>query len=273
MGIDRGTYTSRRVAPENASWATAADWESGDLSSVDLEGDRIRFRGTKYGEPPASGIARWPLEETVEDVWGERDGVNRGASFTSDSELRDGAWFNAGSEDYIALPQVQLAGPEISVSAWVKPSYHGESPYDRVLSAGTYQPFNLVIYGHGSDSWDPYFDITTEHDRGTAGQPWEYRDQTLAWDTRHHLLGVYGGGYVRMYVDGSEIASQQLTGELDTSKYGYTTYSYIGTREKEISGGPIQEFLSGFLKDVRVYDKVLSPSEAVKLYETGTIDG
>jgi len=137
-------------------------------------------------------LARWPLEGTVEDVWGDRDGVNRGVSFTSDSELRDGAWFDAGSEDYIALPQVQLAGAEMSISAWVKPSYHGVSPYDRVVSAGTYQPFNLVIYGHSTGSWEPYFDITTEHNRGTAGQPWEYRDQTFAWGTRHHLLGVYG---------------------------------------------------------------------------------
>lgn len=199
MGIDRGKYTSRRVAPGHASWKSASDWESGDLSSVEVENDGILFRGEpQYGEPPVSGIARWPLEENADDVWGNREGANKGVSFTTDADLGSGVWFNPNEQDYIALPQLGYTGAELSIFARVKPSYHGESPYDRVVSAGTYQPFNLVIYGHGTASWEPYFDITTESKRATAGEPWLNPGQTFAWGKPHDLLGVYGDGFVRM---------------------------------------------------------------------------
>lgn len=77
---------------------------------------------------------------------------------------------------------------------------------------------------------------------------------------------------VRMYVDGVEIASQELTGGLEGGGYSHASNSYIGTREKEGVNEPLQEFLHGFLKDVRVYGKALSPVEAVNLTETGQIE-
>jgi hypothetical protein len=75
----------------------------------------------------------------------------------------------------------------------------------------------------------------------------------------HHIVAVYDGAQMRLYVDGKLDASQTASGSLNVSSANV----YIG-------GSPSQSF-NGLIDDVRIYDRALSDHEIDVLY-TGRAD-
>ena len=70
----------------------------------------------------------------------------------------------------------------------------------------------------------------------------------LGTSTWTHLAMTWDGGTVRLYVDGALVATQASTGSLLT-----------GTGALRIGGNSIRnEFFSGVIDEVRVYDRALS---------------
>lgn len=104
--------------------------------------------------------------------------------------------------------------------------------------------------GVGAGAWGILFlsGVPIIRARNTADA---FTDATAAWPdttTWHHIAGVYGGGSVRLYLDGVLADQQSLIGPLRTSN--------APTLFGDFSG-------SGSYDDLRVYDSALGASSVV----------
>jgi hypothetical protein len=77
--------------------------------------------------------------------------------------------------------------------------------------------------------------------------------QALPLNAWTHLAVTYDGAAVRLYVDGTEVDSQPLTGTITGT-----------SRPLRIGGNSVWgEYFNGLIDEVRVYDRALSPAELV----------
>lgn len=75
----------------------------------------------------------------------------------------------------------------------------------------------------------------------------------------HHVCGVYDGSYIKLYADTSIIS---LTAHATATVYSGSAL-YFGRNN---TGG---EPYTGYLEDVRIYDRALEPIEILKIYNEG----
>ncbi|MGQ3685877.1 MAG: LamG domain-containing protein, partial [Candidatus Loosdrechtia sp.] len=80
----------------------------------------------------------------------------------------------------------------------------------------------------------------------------------LSLNAWHHLVGVYNGSTLKLYVNGTEVNSIAASGSLDTSTYPLR----IGTRAVD----PVNRYFKGSIDEVRVYNRALSEQEVQSLY-------
>jgi hypothetical protein len=86
----------------------------------------------------------------------------------------------------------------------------------------------------------------------------------LTADTQwHHYAMTYDGSKATLYVDGNQVAEQALSGAVAVAQYQNLI---IGTQQFDGSG---YQF-NGSIDDVRVYDKALSASDVLALYNDRT---
>ncbi len=76
------------------------------------------------------------------------------------------------------------------------------------------------------------------------------------WETDvwHHICLTYDGTTARLYVDGIEVASEAKSWDLALSR------AHIGRQVNDAA-----EFWNGTIDDVRIYDRVLTPDEIMKV--------
>lgn len=131
-----------------------------------------------------------------------------------------------------------------TLSAWVMPQYgcHGKF----IVSIGT--NFNNSIYGFGVS---PQGVQVYGYNNTTSYNCVYYYNQWI------HIVVVYQNGYECVYVNGNLI-EQKRHQNLNT----YKSNVVIGAR----SGDYSHQFV-GYISDVRIYNKILTPEEIKVLYE------
>jgi hypothetical protein len=270
----------------NQSEFNQGDFKGTSADRKDNSGDLgIGYlNGTKSGKPNDIGLNNeslvgfWRLERSVSDEGTVLDysGENRDGSLETGGNTvsvaqgifsTNGYEFD-GTNDYILTPQAQIEGDEILVSAWVKPEHSG-SNYQRVVSAGTYQPWNLVIYEHSNSEWEPYMDLTTQNSRQPSNEPWNGKGpNTFEYGKWHLLIGKYNSSEVSLWVDGEKVYSESVSGNLDESHYNKAQYTTIGDR----NDGNQNERFKGNMDEVLIFNRSLSKEEIEELYFQG-VDG
>ena len=68
------------------------------------------------------------------------------------------------------------------------------------------------------------------------------------WST-YHVIGTYNGSYLKLYVDGVEVASKAVTGSIT---FNDTTVLALGTNPSGTSAGG--SYLSGDIYITRLYE-------------------
>ncbi|OHA42431.1 MAG: hypothetical protein A3H68_00475 [Candidatus Taylorbacteria bacterium RIFCSPLOWO2_02_FULL_46_40] len=158
-----------------------------------------------------------------------------------------------GVNDYVRAGDIGVDENQssLTVSFWAKVNS---------LTRGEYL---VSRYGSGPDLW--YFGHEVDNDiafytytaiTSTSGYMANGFSATNVW---HHIVGVYDGVRVRIYVNGVLGTKNQgsLTGNTNT---GVTAPLVIGTFTTATG------FASGSLDDVRIYNRALSASEISQLY-------
>ncbi|MEK6958631.1 MAG: LamG domain-containing protein [archaeon] len=206
---------------------------------------------------------------TVVDSRGDYNGTSqRDTNILISSKINGSFSFNGIGEydpditaDYIEAGtpngDLNITGDKLSVSAWVKRST--EDRYDWIVGK----------MGSGAGSW--WMDIQASHlgnfvdfaidtDSG-PGLGGGTTDIALPNDgTWHHVVGVYDGTNVIVYVDNAASTPIPTTGNIVPREYS----TKIGWED----GWDSQTF-KGSMDDLRIYNKALSTEEIAAIYNDG----
>ncbi|MBI5360467.1 MAG: DUF2341 domain-containing protein [Planctomycetes bacterium] len=217
---------------------------------------------TSYG----SGIAgSWHFSDgtgqSVTDMSG--NGNNGQLGSTAGSDVSDPVWTASGkagnalsfdgTDDYVSIADnASLNVSNISVEAWIKTP--NQTVYKFIV-----QKYNVSSPNQG---FALAMNVTTSNQLGmwVGGGAWTYGNFT--WDGAwHHIVGIYNGTTVYLYVDGNLIGTPQaLTGNMS-----YAVPLYIGT----YAGTTGTYNFSGLIDEVRIYNRALSASEITARYAAG----
>ena len=220
---------------------------------------------TTQAEALVSGawpVAYYNLNETSGTSAADSSGnantatLNGGAAWVA-GKVGTGAVSLDGTNDYIDAPHSagnSISGNAVSISAWVYRTNTDTAP--RIIAAkvvpGHSPPFfSYSIHLLGGDT--PSFWVSTGGDGEHLQSPVPITAN--AW---HHIIGVYDGATKKIYVDGVEKNNANRIGNLNT----YTSPLRIG------ANGALGELFKGYIDDVRVYNRALTPSEVTELYKS-----
>lgn len=251
---DTGTF-------ESISGAATGESGSGSGAGTDVGSNTT---ATILG--PTSGlVGYWRLDETsgtdTYDSIGTVHGALEGsmdASTDSVSGVYDNAFDFDGTDDYIDLGDNHdfIGTAAYTLSAWVYPQSVGD--YRRIVAkesmSGGREGYSLYLHD-GSDS-QPTLGVACERwENNTFLNSARNTSGPLADDTWHHLTCTYDGSDIKLYLNGILISTNSTAADIIDND-GLLT----------IGGDETGSELSGYIDDVRIYDRALSDSEVEELY-------
>jgi len=202
-------------------------------------------------------IAHWSLDGNYNDVTGNEYDAIAGASPVFDTgHIGQSVYFDAADNESYLLCQ-NSSDMDLSngatISAWLK-------------SDGLIDPYASVVT-KGVQSWRLIRNNTTNaisfHFNAAAGGEYQANGVTSVIDGHwHHLLGIYEGSMVRLYVDGRLDASASA-GPVNTTNDPV----YIGSRANRLT----DRNWIGNIDDVRIYNTALSEANILYLAEADPI--
>jgi len=195
----------------------------------------------------------WKLDEAsgsvASDSAGSNDGTVNGTGTWTTGEI-DGA-LSFDGDDYVEADGLcaDIAGSNFTLAAWMKSN--SASTQQFIASFNTSTGDNRVLLGHPAGSANLQIFDGSYHDSGTVvvDDTWHHVAYTL--DNANNILTVY--------VDGSDVDSFSSSVSILTSD--------LFTLGQEYDAGPVaSDYYIGIIDDVRVYNRVLSETEILSLY-------
>src|SRR5882724_3834407 len=201
---------------------------------------------------PAGLVAGYSFAEgagtTVTDVSGNnnRGTLGSGVTWTTQGKFGSALVFNGAG--FVTIPSAaSLNLTAMTLEAWIYPT---ATPTNWTTALMREQPGELVytLYA-GSPANRPNVIFNTgtsgSSERSVAGPG------ALPLNTWSHLAGTYDGATLRLYVNGTQVASQAFTGSIVTS-----------TGALRIGGNGVWgEYFTGRIDEVRIYNRALTPAE------------
>jgi glucose/arabinose dehydrogenase len=229
---------------------------SGRLSVLSAGAD---YRAQAVNDGP---VGYWRLGESGGTTAGDETGANPGTyqgaptlglAGALASNSNTAASFN-GSSQYVNVPSSASLNVSsgVTVEAWAKPA-----AMPGLGNSGT-------IAMKATDPPYAYWLQVTDNDRakfgvgiGGVNRPISAGGvvTTGSW---YHLVGTYDGSIQRLYVNGALVASQPLTGSVDSVAGNFR----IGTTRAT-------EWFNGAIDEVAVYNKALTPAQVQAHYIAG----
>jgi beta-galactosidase len=157
----------------------------------------------------------------------------------------------SGYDDFVEIPDeeiLDITGNELTLEAWVYPrGWKGNNPF---ITKGDHQ---FALQQKSEDMLEFFIydkDWVVVH--APVPKNWDFH-----W---HHLVGVYDGSTLKLYVDGKLKGIKKHTG-----KIAHCPYSINIGRNSEKNREHFQGRLcNAIIDNVRIYDRVLSKKEILK---------
>ena len=234
-------------------------------------------------------VAYWSFAEgqgqIVQDVVGAHDGVVRNATPLAawvpgrvDFAYQFGGWagayapFDSGDErgDFIEIPDansLDLAGDQISISAWVKPDPNHEQDRQVVVAKSSCGNSTWIVEFNPQDCTGPKLNFFL--DVGAAPHGDTCSQATVSPGTWGHVVMVYDGASKYIYLDGQLDTVAAAHGKLPV----VTDPVRIGTWGTSLDcGGTPTRYFYGAIDEVAIFARALSPDEVRRLHQAG-LDG
>lgn len=225
------------------------------------EGNAFNFVGGPGDSLFEGLVAYWPLDEsdgeTAHDVMGGNDGtlVNMDVPDAWGDGMVGGALRFDGANDYVTVandPALEgMSG--LTLSAWINSESDGQAFGSRILSKSI---------GAGLDDYEISvhpdntirFRVTTD-----SGRVDHNSDMTIQPGNWYHIAATWDGSVMRIYINGvQDPNTSSQSGQLEASGLALG----IGTHLT----APGDRRFHGFIDDVRIYDRALSPLEIYRLF-------
>lgn len=154
-----------------------------------------------------------------------------------------------GSSQYVGLADTDVVGSAITVSAWVYPTTATQNAKIVSKSSTTTDMQGTLSLVSGAAS----FEATTggTYHAATAGA-------TLTLNTWAHIVGVYDGANVKIYVNGVSAGSTAATGALANNNLIWALGSANGTTPASYFAGRIDE--------AKLFSRAFTASEVLAEY-------
>ena len=139
----------------------------------------------------------------------------------------------------------------ITIEAWVKPISSGEAGYGRIMWKTT----AITVFMKGAGSQDIMF-ITQV---GGVDKTASSTGDAVSYNNWHHVVGVFDGINVLVYVDGIMFTGLATAGPIDDPS---ASNMYIGN----VVGA--SRTFDGIIDEVRIYNRSLSAAEILSHYKS-----
>lgn len=214
-------------------------WGSGDYTKQSLHD------GTDSG-----AVGRWDLNNSVNDVWGDNDGIANSADYSSNS-ISGTSFFLDGSDNYIDLNSSLYPSGEKTLSIWFR--------YETGGLDGGNDAYLFDQEGVNGNIQSLYYNDDTElvfknNSTGTVRYSTNISPET--WNLVTYTYD--GNSKEKLFLNGS-LVSEENNG-YDTDNANDT-----GLGTKRLGGG----LWEGQIDDARIYDRALSNNEVFQLYQWG----
>jgi hypothetical protein len=281
-GLSPGTAYYYRVRARNATDSSGYS----NVASATTPSGTAPSTGTPPGAPPPSSPSSpstttslptplgyadavmddrpagyWRLDELSGTTAFDAQGINPGAyrngpdlgraSLLATDGLDPSVGFD-GTDDYVSIPDSNSMSPtpRVSVEAWIKPSALPAVGRIAVI-AGRADAYSLQLNG-------PRLEFTVAQARRRIRLT--TRPGLIVRNRIFHVVGVYDGTTVQLFVDGIRVARAPLSGPISPGVLPFD----IG------SAGAIGRPFRGDVDDVAVYARALSPARVSSHYRAGT---
>lgn len=203
---------------------------------------------------------KWKLASTTwTDTSGNGNTLTASGSTPTATTGFDGganlaANFAGGSSQYLYITDAAQVGLDITgnitISLWVKPGNLSILKY-YVSKWGASGNFGYTVYQNSANKFG--FNLSSD---GTAGQT-VTSNTTLATGTWYHIVAVYDGVDMRIYVNGI----------LDCTPVAYTSGIVNNSQGLYLGCTSVPNtYMTGALDDVAIWSRALSASEVEDLY-------
>jgi hypothetical protein len=208
-------------------------------------------------------VAFYPFNGNANDTSGNgNNGTIMGATLTSNQfGIPDSAYsFSSNSYIYATAPNLPLGSSPRTISGWIMlptlPSQYlsvvaswGYGDYDPADCTGAGFSLWLAPDGKSLTSWGSFNDVTVNYN---------FRPNTF-----YSVATTYdGNGNLTLFVNGSQVGSQNI-GSLNTFTNNYLLQLGKSTHADTFGW---DDYLTGSLSDVRIYNCALTANEIAQLY-------
>lgn len=246
--VANGAHTVRAVARDAAGNATST-------------ADRAFTINNASTPAPMAVLAYYPFDQTSGTSATDSSGHNytgtlvNGPVWTT-GRVGSGALQFDNVNDRVTLP-LDVPGAEgaaITVAAWVKPSTIADDGVIIAKDRSGFAQWKLRMDGRSGNNGKNNLSFSVS---GSGKNVSATSDAEVMADLNwHHVVGVYDGAQVYVYMDGVSVDStpNAMTGTINN----YAHQVCIGT-----SGPTCNEsgYFGGLIDDVRIYDRALAPAE------------
>ena len=187
----------------------------------------------------------------IKDVSGQGndgDAVGLTAASVTRGKLGQGMGFD-GSEDYIEVSGPSLSTTTYSVSLWVNPSSNSQDDYPLVGDDGYYS--GIFLQGTSTSACSNQFRVNFYNGTNHCGST------SLNVNQWSHIVVSNNGGSATFY----------LNGLVDGGPFSMGSYKF--NNFVKLIGMDADDYFPGKIDDVRIYNRALSETEIVKLYNLG----
>ena len=239
-GLTAGTTYSYRIRARDAV---------GNLS-----GNSIIATATTGGAPAGGLVAAYGFNEGTGITSSDASGNNNTASLNTAIWATQGKFgmalfFDGTSKVTVPdAPSLDLT-TGMTLEAWVYPTVAGGGDWPTIMMKEAPPNPPYVLYGK---VWSPTGPVLPGMRAYTTAAYVVSGGSVLPANTWSHFAGTYDGTTLRVYLNGTQIASLAATGALANS----TGLLSIGGN----SGSSI-EYFRGLLDEIRIYNRALSASE------------
>jgi len=211
-------------------------------------------------------VGWWKMNGNAKDFTpNSGDGTVSGATLASDRKGgANSAYSFSGLGTYISIPFADTLQPKsnITVNAWINVS-NATNNEQKIISTTESGGYALFTTGSTADQCAAYqlaFIVSTSsgYRKACAAR------SLVANGTWSHIVGTYDGNNIALYVNGVLAGSDSYGGA--TVRYTKSNPTCIGgeSTTSACTGG--DNFI-GSIDDVRIYNRVLSNTEIMQLYE------
>ena len=269
--VFKGNQTAVTFEPATLDYETTYYWRIDEINAAGITKGNVWSFTTRAdtGLDP-NLVGYWQLENNADDSAGDNDGTVYGAVATT-GKIEQALSFDE-IDDYINVPDFDYtnSSDEFSLSFWFKIDDVAGTAYQYMFSHGNYAT---------SNSLNVYF---SETDEGAGGEElrtnitlsdstsWQPATASIFADGQWHLytLTVSSIGGATIYIDENPLLTNTA---IKGASLNPSTDIYIGGR-CDLNIGRYYGNTSvddGLIDDVRLYNRVLSPSEVTTLAAGG----